>query len=130
MIVKNNKKQILGNHLLTLLPGVNDVLPKAWEEFSKSPSIRHFIAEGEIEVLEIPKAAATPASPIQIDKLNQKDALALVRATFDKALLERWAVSESRKPVLDALERQLDGLKLPKKDASKEEPEDDETEEA
>lgn len=117
-IVKNNRPQIFGNHLMTLLPGVNEVDAKKWEEFSKSPAIKHHIAEGEIEELDLPNAHE--GSPVQIDDLNQKEALALVKATFDSKLLERWAENESRKGVLDALEKQMDAIKLKKKDDEEE----------
>jgi len=126
-IVKNNRAQIFGNHLLSLLPGVNEVDAKAWDEFKLSPSIKHCIAEGEIEELDFP--TANPDSPVQIDDLNQKEALALVKATFDSKLLERWAANESRKGVLDALEKQMDALKL-KKDEEEADADEDEGEEA
>lgn len=123
-IVKNNRSQIFGNHLMSLKPGVNEVDPKVWVDFKRSPAIAHYIAEGEIEELDFP--TANPDSPVQIDDLNQKEALALVKATFDKTLLERWAANESRKGVLDALEKQMDAIAL----KSKEEVEDAEDEDA
>lgn len=127
-IVKNNRAQIFGNHLMKLLPGVNEVDAKTWDEFKLSPSIKHFIAEGEIEELDLPNAQE--GSPVQIDDLNQKEALALVKATFDSKLLERWAANESRKGVLDALEKQMDALKLKKDEKEDAGAEDDEGDEA
>ena len=129
-IVKNNRAQIFGNHLMTLLPGVNEVDAKKWEEFKLSPAIKHGISEGEIEEVDLP--SAHDDSPVQISDLNQKEALALVKATFDMTLLERWAESESRKGVLDALEKQIDAVKVkkPKEDAEGDEGEGDEGEEA
>lgn len=127
-IVKNHRAQIFGNHLMRLLPGVNEVDAKAWDEFKTSPSIKHFIAEGEIEELDLPNAHE--GSPVQIDDLNQKEALALVKATFDSKLLERWAANESRKGVLDALEKQMDALKLKAKEEEADEADGDEGDEA
>lgn len=128
-IVKNNRAQIFGNHLMSLIPGVNEVDAKKWAEFKLSPTIKHHIAEGEIEELDLP--IAHEDSPVQIGDLNQKDALSLVKATFDKALLDRWAANESRKGVLDALEKQMDAIALKSKEkAEADEDEDTEGDEA
>lgn len=128
-IVHNKRAQIFGNHLMTLIPGVNEVDGKVWEEFRKSPAIKHYIAEGEIEEMELVagKDNVAGSAPFDLTALNQKDAVGLVKATFDKALLERWAEAESRKGVLDALEKQMDALKLAPKDET--DPEEDEGEE-
>lgn len=113
IIIKNKRAQIIGNHILSLLPGVNEVDAKKWAEFKTSPAIVHFMGEGEIEEMDLP--VPHDDSPVQIDDLNQKDAIALVKETFDIALLNRWAENETRKGVLDALEKQFDAVKLKKK---------------
>lgn len=125
LTIKNSLAKIFGNHLGSIKPGVNEMEEKVWIELAKTPVVKHHVAEGEIEVLELPRAS--PDSPVAIADLNVKEAVSLVKATFDKELLNRWAEVESRKQVLDALEKQMDALKLAPKDET--DPEEDEGEE-
>lgn len=125
--IKNSLAKIFGNHLGSLKPGVNEMEEKVWLELAKTPVVKHHVAEGEIEVLELPRAS--PDSPVAIADLNVKEAVSLVKATFDKELLNRWAEAESRKQVLDALEKQFDAIDLKKKEQGEEEAEEEGSEE-
>lgn len=124
--VKNRLPQIFGNHLASLKPGVNEIEEKHWEQLEKTAAIKHHISEGDIEVLDLPKAS--PDAPVAINELNVKEAIALVKSTFDQSILNRWAEKESRKQVLDALEKQFDAVdvKAKKKDEGAGEEEEEE----
>lgn len=115
MIVKNNTGNTKGMQLEgkwhVLLPGVNEVDPKAWEAFISNPAQRFLLESGELEVVEEAKTLADLA------KLSVKEAIAMVKETFRKDLLDRWAEAEERKTVLDAIEKQYDALTIkPKKE--------------
>jgi hypothetical protein len=117
VIVKNNTVSIIGMQMpgksgfTTLLPGVNTIAKSDWEEFIKNPARRHQLAEGELEVLEEDELPSLKGK-------SEKDAIALVRATVRKDLLEGWIDTESRKKVLDAIDKQLEAItpKAPPKD--------------
>lgn len=113
VVIKNNLPRIFGNHLGSLKPGVNEIEEKIWKELELTVAIKHEIAEGNIEVMEIAKAS--PDAPIAIKDLNVKEAVALVKSTFDTAILNRWAEEETRKQVLDALEKQYDAVAVKSK---------------
>lgn len=125
--IKNSLAKIFGNHLGSLKPGVNELEEKVWLELAKTPVVKHHVAEGEIEVLDLPRSS--PDAPVAIDDLNVKEAIALVKSTFSKDLLNRWAEVESRKQVLDALEKQFDAIDL-KKEQGEEEAEEEGSEKA
>lgn len=48
-----------------------------------------------------------------VSNLSTNEALDLVKSTVDKDVLESWAKSEKRKPVLSAIEKQLAELNKP-----------------
>ncbi|MFZ2875819.1 MAG: hypothetical protein WAZ94_15190 [Phycisphaerales bacterium] len=107
MLIKNNLPSIVATKLdgdfVRLLPGVNELTEKQWKAFDGLPVIQFHLGEGNIELIE-----AKPEA--KLSDLNAKEAAKLVGATVDKALLERWAADESRKVVLDAIEKQMDAI--------------------
>lgn len=128
MIVKNNTVSIIGiqntkrGGFTTLLPGLNTIDKEQWEAFIANPARRHQLAEGELEVVEEDELTT-------LKEKSVKDAIALVKSTVRKEMLESWVESENRKQVLDAIEKQLEAIQPPKKtnpdepDPSKEESE-------
>ena len=107
VLIKNNLPSIIGTKLdgdfVRLLPGVNELTEKQWKAFDDLPVIKFHIGEGNIELVEV-KAEA------KLSDMNAKEAAKLVASTVDKGLLERWAADESRKVVLDAIEKQMDAI--------------------
>lgn len=119
-----------------LKPGNND-LPidmKTWEDLQKKyPKLKMNIDADLIEVIgvgEAPAARSTlgrgPAAPApasseggvssspDITRFRDKDAVRLVKQTYDDQLLQKWHETESegpaRQPVLEAIEDQLAGI--------------------
>lgn len=107
MLIKNNLPSIIGTKLdedfVRLLPGVNELTEKQWKAFDGLPVIHFHLGEGNIELIQA-KAEA------KLSDMNAKEAAKLVASTVDKGLLERWASDESRKVVLDAIEKQMDAI--------------------
>jgi len=106
VLIKNNLPSIIGTKFagdfLRLLPGVNSFTTREWKAFDL-PVIRFHIGEGNIEIVE-------EKSETKLGDMNAKEAAKLVASTVDKGLLERWAADESRKVVLDAIEKQMDAI--------------------
>ncbi len=88
-----------------LLPGLNEVDEAAWAEAEKIELVKHYMETGVFKV--------TRSAP-EIGKYQQREALDLVKRTVDKALLEKWAASERRRPVQDAIDLQLKTIEVPK----------------
>ncbi len=88
-----------------LLPGVNELDEAEWTKAEQNPIVKHYIKTG---VFKVNRQAA------DITALSPKEALELVKATFDRGLLEKWVEAEKRKPVLDAIGVQLDSIEVPK----------------
>lgn len=121
MIVRNNTLSLIGiqtqKGFVTLLPGVNEIDKATWDACVGNPARRHQLAEGELEVIEDEQKSIVDMKPAE--------AIAIVKATVKAELLETWAAEESRKTVLDAIEKQLEAVALA---AKKAEPEGDDEE--
>jgi hypothetical protein len=110
MIVKNHTGTTMGLQVgkgwVTLLPGVNRIAKEDWEAFIRNPARRHQLAEGELEVVEEEELLTLKAK-------SPKDAIALVKNTVRKDLLETWFADENRKTILEAIEKQLAAIAPP-----------------
>jgi hypothetical protein len=93
-----------------LMPGMNDADPAKWSLVRASPVAKALVATGKVKPLEEPAAKAG-----SIRDMNVGEAVKLVGETVDTALLDKWTVEESRKTVLEAIERQLEKLQPSKK---------------
>ena len=102
MRVDNKDTRIwnVGDHV-TLLPGVNEVEDAVWAK--AEPSAKNLVDAGLVE----PKPGVSVKN---LWKHNPHEAVALVKATVDRKLLEGWAETEKRRPVLDAINGRLDEI--------------------
>lgn len=89
--------------LFILKPGVNEVEASKVEAALKNPVIKWYVEQGLIVLGDGP-------APETLEKLKPAEAVALVKKTVDKELLERWFDAEKRKPVLEAIEAQIDAI--------------------
>lgn len=97
-----------------LLPGINEVLLEAWEEAKKLQVVRHYISTGAFQELELERSG--------LRHLTVDAAIDQVGQTFDRDLLKQWKGTETREPVITAIELQIDQVTFkPERDASKSE---------
>lgn len=97
-----------------LLPGINEVLAEAWEEAKKLTVVRHYISTGAFQELELERAG--------LRHLTVEAAIEQVGQTFDRDLLKQWKGTETREPVITAIELQIDNVTFkPERDATKSE---------
>lgn len=95
-----------------LLPGINEVLLEAWEAAKKLPVVQHYIREGVFQPLELERSG--------LRHLTVDAAIDQVKQTFDRDLLKQWKGSETREPVISAIELQVDEVTYkPERDAAK-----------
>lgn len=85
---------------IRLMPGVNQIEDADWEKVKALKGVQVFLEEGEL--LEID---ATP-----LPKRPSKDAIKLVKNTFDKALLLKWREDEKREDVTKAIAHQINEI--------------------
>ena len=107
MIVHNTGNYI--RHIgVRLIPGANLLSENDVESFlaeSKHPLNKVLLDTGEIKVeLE------------DISDLSAPKVTALVKDTFDLALLEEWKGTETRKSILKAIDDQIESIKNPPED--------------
>lgn len=125
MIIVENKKPKL-THLapgVTLRPGVNVLKTtkeeEAWASYSKTKVGKAKLESDSLVVVD----STVLASPDDDDEPGsllagyaEKEALRLVKATLDAALLEQWAAEESREKVASAIAKQLEKLAVTEAD--------------
>jgi hypothetical protein len=120
ILVKYNRLNIFTFGESKLIPGINKVDPKAWEDGLKLyPRLAHFVEDGTIETLNKSgvtrddSEAANTKGALTVDditKLNDKRAIKLVKDTADIDLLTLWSEIEKRKPVLAAIDAQFEAI--------------------
>lgn len=106
-----------GGQPIQLLPGANEVGETDWAEVQKDSTIASMLEKGELKVLSN-KDGAT--------QLPAKDAEKIVAQTYDIQLLNKWKASDKRKPILAAIEKQLEMIEEKTKVEKKKSDEDDE----
>lgn len=125
-LIKNNNAQVLvlcGT--VRLMPGVNDVSDKDFTKIKKSkpkgadgPSwlelLRGTVNDRGLPTLQVidEGAGSSKTGSKSLEDMTAVEAIALVKETFDRDLLNTWAEGESRKTVTDAIDAQLDAIKL------------------
>lgn len=109
---------------IVIKPGINNFPDAGYAHYSKHPDIKAYIAEGVLEVITQPSkgeelseaAEAHEAGDIQpsdsIAGMDSKKAVALVKQTFDLALLNAWLQTEKRSNVRKAIEAQAEQMKI------------------
>ncbi len=110
MLIKNNKPNLRGfGDELTLKPGVNDVPAEVWQKVvaKYGGNLQRLLDDGIVEVVE---EAGAPIDAAGLATLTERKAVKLVKDTVDEDLLLTWHETEKRKPVVAAIEAQLDVL--------------------
>lgn len=90
--------------VLQLKPGLNPVDAEKWERALKNQTVQALV-KSKILVVDKTRTQNGNISELAITK-----AVKLVMGTYDKDILEGWALAEERAPVLQAIEKQLDLL--------------------
>jgi hypothetical protein len=83
---------------ITLLPGVNEIEKKEWENFGKHPLVSAHVGEGNLIIHE-------GTTTLKDMKLNE--AKRVIEGTFDLHLLEKWSGQDKRAAVLTAIQKQM-----------------------
>lgn len=86
-----------------LMPGMNEISEDDWKNISVHPNAKAHISEGNLLVHEFGKKGAKSFKEYSVN-----DAKRIVKGTFDKDLLKKWAGEDSRKQVLEAIQAQID----------------------
>jgi len=107
VIVNNKKTGLIGFESETLMPGANKISVDTAKKMKAHPVIKAMIEDG---LLEFPESVSDESG---VTKLSPSDAVALVESTVDEELLKSWQKSDKRKPVLDAVKKQLEKLAAP-----------------
>lgn len=89
----------------TLKPGVNLVSQEVWRKWSG-----HLVTKAQVAAGELIAEGEIAATRESLTELDPRDAIALVKDTFDSAQLKAWAASESRAQVKVALKQQLSAV--------------------
>jgi hypothetical protein len=89
--------------LFVLKPGINEVPEDLWQKAQKVELVRLMVDE------DILKPGEGPA-PVDLSTLKPAAAVTLVKKTVDRELLERWFDAEKRKPVLEAIQAQVEAI--------------------
>lgn len=105
-----------------ILPGMNEIDEKDWNELKKHPILQPYIEQGDL--VEIAKAKDSKGKE-GIGAYEVKEAKTIIKGTFDKLLLKKWLQGESRDQVRAALQAQLEDID---KKTTKEKTEDDDDE--
>ena len=106
-----------GGQPIQLLPGANEVAETDWAEVQKDSTISSMLENGQLKVLSTKDGAA---------QLPAKDAEKVIAQTYDISLLNKWKASDKRKPILAAIEKQLEMIEETTKVEKKKSDEDDE----
>ncbi len=89
-----------------LLPGVNQVEAKVWEQVKEHPNVKAHIDEGNLVVMEGPTGDRKKGSG-GLKGYNVKEAKRLIKGTYDKELLAIWAKEDDRDTVVTEIEAQV-----------------------
>lgn len=120
---KNNGVKIPG---MQLIPGTNEVDPETWEMWTngraKCAGLDWHLAEKNVEVVKVEvepadkdgQSIVKTVSAGDFAELKADDAIALLKETFDLAMLKEWGNAEHREKnrvtVLDAVTAQIELL--------------------
>ena len=109
-----------------LRPGWNEFPKQVWEQNKENPGVKKMLKDGKIELMEavvktkvrtkagklktVEKAIGQDDAEFRIKKLDEKMALAIIKDTFNREMLQRWLDEETRSRVKRALEKQINPL--------------------
>ena len=106
-----------------LVSGVNTIEDDLWERVIARPDAQTLLEHGALKVLEEadpdPRLDPPPETgdeaivpPVTLTKMKVADAIDVIDATFDPAILQAWADKETRTPVRGALERRFSEITM------------------
>lgn len=109
ILVQNCTAKVLGPsyiegespQILRLIPGVNRVDRSLWEKVESSKFVKRYREHDLLVVLD---------DKTELSAMAVTRAISVVAGTLDRDILESWKHKETRKPVLDAIDRQMDTL--------------------
>lgn len=101
------KDAVKGHTNKVLLPGNNEVPNEAWAVIGQDAEVQRMIDEGVLVVVLGPDKKAT------LSQMALSQARKIIKDTLDVDLLTSWLKTETRKDVVDAIQAQVDSLKLP-----------------
>ena len=90
---------------LRLVPGANDVADKDWDQIKGHKKVKKLMSEGKIKLMAKVESDDAQSSLSKIEDVGS--CVKIVAETFDTNLLEKWKLSETRPPVVQALAKQL-----------------------
>lgn len=129
MLIENIKPRL--THIkpgVMLKPGISFVDDAVWAEFATTKFGKILINEGDLRVVEGSQSPTTSSShDMQLGAeglpdaqhpaasalagYSEKEAIKNVKGTYDRSLLDAWSTTETRRAVIEAIEKQLDKLK-------------------
>ncbi|GAB3797476.1 hypothetical protein [Virgibacillus kimchii] len=96
MLVHNKGDYIRTAGEVTLVPGINDIDHRDFNDFSSHPIMKKIVDSGEIVALDkTTKDLSTPK------------AIELIEDTFSMPLLKEFKKNETRKTVLEVIDKKL-----------------------
>jgi len=123
LLIKWKRPNIYRCGDVRLMPGLNEVHEKFWDEVKSMPAIKKRMEMGLLELVKHKKAAPDsdedkgvedkPEPKCIIVECEVKDAIKIVKETLDHAKLEEWKSIEKRKSVLKVIESQIKMLNEP-----------------
>lgn len=119
-LINNKAAHVLRAGDVILLPGVNEIGEKEWENAQKIPLVKARISgEGSPVLLEVVTGAQGNKSTavmsasggqsdiVSIAEIDQRLAQKMVSETYRLDQLNRWLATETRQSVINALQKQI-----------------------
>lgn len=89
-----------------LLPGINEISDKEWDEIEDHKNVQAHIEEGNLVVRDKPSGDRKQKTE-GLMQYDIKEAKRIVKETFDKELLAKWSDMDDRKGVQEAIAVQV-----------------------
>lgn len=94
-------------------PGTNNFADEEWDSLSNHPDLQQYIEWGAIKVISSPAPEdKIPDAPVDIElsRLSADDAGEIIASTWDVTQLKQWLKLESRKGVVNQINRRVSEL--------------------
>lgn len=89
---------------IMLVPGINEVLATDWKKLEKHPRIVKLMDNGDIAVA---LASEDTTDAFALSSADIKEAISIVKKTWNLVLLEDWKAGESRAGVVKEINKQI-----------------------
>lgn len=112
---------------ITLMPGNNVVPAKAWAGAQRIKLVQHYLEDGACEGdrCTFEEICDLPGDGKSLARLELKQALALIKGTFNRELLKAWKAGDTRGEVRSAVDEKIDSLEIkPREQPKKQSPKD------